>query len=74
VPSGGLTVFGKPVHDRERRADKPDDRDPLVMVIPSVGLEWANDYLALYLAANLGLSYNGLESTTLGFGISSSLF
>jgi hypothetical protein len=74
VPSAGLTLFGKPVHDRERRADKPDDRDPLVMVIPSVGLEWANDYLALYLAANLGLSYNGLESTTLGLGVSSSLF
>ena len=74
VPSGGLTLFGKPFHDRERHADKPDDHDPLLLVIPSLGVEWASDYLALYLAGNLGLSYNGVESMTLGLGISSSLF
>jgi hypothetical protein len=74
VPSGGLTLFGKPVHDRERGADRPESRDPLFLLIPSVGLEWSSDYLALYVAGTLGLSYHGVESTTLGLGISSSLF
>lgn len=74
VPSAGLTLFGKPMHDRERGADKASSRDPLFMVIPSVGFEWASDYLALYFAGALGLSQNGVESTTLGLGVSSSLF
>ena len=74
VPSAGLTLFGKPMHDHERGADKPESRDPLFMVIPSIGFEWSSDYLALYLAGTLGLSHNGVESTTVGLGISSSLF
>ena len=74
VPSAGLTMFGKPVHDHERGADKPEGRDPLVMLIPSLGLEWSSDYLAIYLAGTLGLSYHGVESTTVGLGISSSVF
>jgi hypothetical protein len=74
VPSAGLTLFGKPAHDRERGADKAESRDPLFMVIPSVGFEWASDYVALYLAGTLGLSHHGVESTTVGLGISSSLF
>jgi hypothetical protein len=74
IPSAGLTLFGKPMHDRERGADKTSDRDPLFMVIPSVGFEWASDYLALYFAGTLGLSQNGVESTTIGVGVSSSLF
>jgi hypothetical protein len=74
VPSVGLTMFGKPVHDRERGADKAESRDPLFTMIPSLGLEWSSDYLALYLAGTLGLSYHGVESTTVGLGVSSSLF
>ncbi len=38
VPSAGLTLFGKPSHDRERGADRPAENDPLVMLIPSVGM------------------------------------
>ena len=74
VPSAGVTLFGKPMHDRERGVDKLSSRDALFMAIPSVGLEWSSDYLALYLAGTLGLSQNGVESTTLGIGLSSSLF
>jgi hypothetical protein len=74
VPSAGLTLFGKPWHDRERGADRPADRDPLVMLVPSVGLEWSNDWLALMPAATVGLSSNGVESVSLGLGVSSSLF
>lgn len=74
VPSAGLTLFGKPVHDRERGASRPDSSDPLFMLVPSLGLEWSSDWIAFFLAGTVGLSYNGLESTTLGFGISSSLF
>jgi hypothetical protein len=74
VPSAGLTMFGKPIHDRERGADRAENRDPLGMLIPSLGLEWSSDYLALYLAGTLGLSQHGVESTTVGLGVSSSLF
>ena len=74
VPSTGLTLFGKPLHDQERGADLAARSDPLLMLIPSLGLEWSTDYLALLLAGTVGLSYHGLESATVGFGISSSLF
>jgi hypothetical protein len=74
VPSAGLTLFAKPVHDRERGADRPDDRDPLLMLVPSVGLEWSNDWIAVLPAATLGLSYNGFESVSFGVGVSSSVF
>src|SRR4051812_23574674 len=47
VPSAGLTAFGKPVHDRERGADRPDGRDPLLMLIPALGMEWSNDRIAI---------------------------
>ncbi len=74
VPSAGLTVFGKPVHDRERGVDRPADRDALFVLVPSVGFEWSNQWLAVLPAANFGVSYNGFESVTLGLGVSSSLF
>jgi hypothetical protein len=74
VPSAGLTLFGKPVHDRERGAPRPDHLDPLMMIVPSIGVEWSSDWIALLPAATLGVSYNGLESVSLGLGISSSLF
>jgi hypothetical protein len=74
VPSAGLTVFGKPVHDRERGADRPGDRDPLVMLVPSIGMEWSNAWIAVLPAATLGLSYNGFESVSIGVGVSSSVF
>jgi hypothetical protein len=74
VPSAGLTLFGKPLHDRERGADRPGRLDPLAMVVPSLGVEWANDWIAVLPAATLGLSYNGLESVSVGLGISSSVF
>jgi hypothetical protein len=74
VPSTGLTLFGKPAHDRERGAARPASNDPLVMLIPGVGLEWSSDWVAFFMGATLGLSQHGLESTTLGLGVSSSLF
>ncbi|HXU80276.1 MAG TPA: hypothetical protein VN914_02690 [Polyangia bacterium] len=74
VPSAGLTLFGKPMHDRERGADRPDHLDPLMMVVPSLALEWSSDWIAVLPAATVGISYNGLESVSLGLGISSSLF
>ena len=74
VPSAGLTIFGKPTHDREGHADRPSSRDPLVMLVPSLGLEWANDWVAILPAATLGLSPGGVESVSFGLGLSSSLF
>jgi hypothetical protein len=74
VPSAGLTLFGKPVHDRERGADRPESKDPLFMMVPALGLEWSSDWVAFFLAGTLGLSVHGLESTTVGLGVSSSLF
>ena len=74
VPSAGITVFGKPIHDRERGADRPGRLDPLVMVVPSVGFEWSSQWIAVLPAATVGLSYNGFESVSFGLGLSSSLF
>jgi hypothetical protein len=74
VPSAGLTLFGKPVHDRERGTSRPASSDPLFMMVPTLGLEWSSDWVAFFLAGTLGLSVNGLESKTLGLGVSSSLF
>ena len=74
VPSAGLTLFGKPVHDRERGANRLASNDPLFMMVPTLGLEWSSDWVAFFLAGTLGLSAHGLESTTLGLGVSSSLF
>ena len=74
VPSAGLTLFGKPVHDRERGADRPASSDPLVMAVPGVGLEWSSDYLAFLLGGTIGLSLDGVQSYTLGLGVTSSVF
>jgi len=74
VPSAGLTLFGKPVHDRERGISRPAGNDPLFMMVPALGLEWSSDWVAFFLAGTLGLSAHGLESTTIGLGVSSSVF
>jgi len=74
VPSAGLTLFGKPVHDRERRDDRPDDQDPLFMAVPNLALEWSMDVLALLLYSNVSLSYNGYESVSVTLGFTTSLF
>ncbi len=74
VPSAGLTLFGKFIHDQQRHEDRPDDQDPLLMVIPSLGLEWSSDLLALLLSSSVSLSYNGFENVSLSLGVSSSLF
>ena len=74
VPSAGLTLFGKPLHDRERGADRPDRLDPKLMLVPSLAVEWSSDWIAVLPAATVGFSYNGLESVSVGLGISSSLF
>lgn len=74
VPSAGLTLFGKPAHDRERGADLAPNGDPRLMLIPALGLEWSSDWVALMLAATVGLSQQGVQSTTVGLGISSSVF
>ena len=74
VPSAGLTLFGKPAHDRERGADRSAEDDPLFMLVPSVGLEWSNAWIAVLPAATLGLSLGGFESVSVGVGVSSSLF
>lgn len=39
-----------------------------------LGLEWSSDWVAFFLAGTVGLSVHGRESTTLGLGVSSSLF
>jgi hypothetical protein len=44
------------------------------MMVPALGLEWSSDWVAFFLGATAGLSYHGLESTTVGLGVSSSLF
>ena len=74
APSAGLTLFGKPIHDRERGAGRPGDRDPLFMLVPSVGLEWSNDWIAVLPAATVGLSPDGFQSVSIGLGLSSSVF
>jgi hypothetical protein len=74
VPSAGLTLFAKPKHDRERGAERPASRDPRLMVVPSLGIEWSSAWLAVLPAATFGLSPNGVESITFGVGVSSSLF
>jgi hypothetical protein len=74
VPSAGLTVFGKTKHDRERGADRTAARDPLFMLIPSLGIEWSRDWIAVLPAATMGLSLGGFESVSVGVGVSSSLF
>jgi hypothetical protein len=74
APSAGLTLFAKPTHDRERGAARPADRDPLFMLVPSLGLEWSNDWIAVLPAATAGLSPAGFESLSVGLGVSSSLF
>ena len=80
VPSAGLTLFGKPLHDREGYGSGPRGEtwsnagDPLFMMVPALGLEWSSDWVAFFLGATAGLSYHGLESTTVGLGVSSSLF
>jgi hypothetical protein len=74
VPSAGLTLFGKPIHDRERGADRPADSDPLFMLVPSVGMEWSNAWIAVLPAATVGLSLGGFQSVSVGVGVSSSLF
>jgi hypothetical protein len=73
VPSAGLTLFGKPWHDRERGARRAFS-DPVFMLVPSVGLEWSRDWIAVLPAATVGLSPAGFESVSLGIGVSSSLF
>jgi hypothetical protein len=73
VPSAGLTLFGKPLHDRERGARRAFS-DPLFMLVPSVGLEWSRDWIAILPAATVGLSPAGFESVSVGIGVSSSLF
>lgn len=74
VPSAGLTLFGKFLHDQERHEDRPGDQDPLAMVIPSLALEWSSDLLALLLSTSISLSYNGFENVSMSLGVSSSLF
>jgi hypothetical protein len=75
VPSAGLTLFGKPLHDRERGDDRPDDQDPLFMAVPSLALEWSvSDYIALLLYVNSSFSYNGFESVSGTLGITTSVF
>jgi hypothetical protein len=73
VPSAGLTLFAKPQHDRERGAPRALS-DPLAMLVPSFGLEWSRDWIAVLPAVTLGLSYAGFESVSVGLGVSSSLF
>jgi hypothetical protein len=62
------------VHDRERRTSRAESVDPLFMMVPALGLEWSSDWVAFFLAGTMGLSVHGLESTTIGLGVSSSLF
>ncbi len=74
VPSAGLTMFAKAARDRERGSDRLPAADPRVMLMPSVGLEWSSEWVAVLPGVILGLSPNGIQSLTLGLGVSSSLF
>jgi len=74
VPSAGLTLFGKFIHDEERGADKPDEDDPLLLIIPNLALEWSADWLALLLYSSASFSYNGFEGISVTLGVSTSLF
>lgn len=74
VPAAGLSLFAKPVHDRERGAVRPADRDPRFMLVPSLSWEWSSDLLALLPAATIGLSPAGVESVSIGLGVATSLF
>jgi hypothetical protein len=73
-PSAGLTVFGKFMHDRQRGEERPNDEDPLFMIVPTVALEWASDYVAFLLYGTTSFSYNGFESVALTLGVTTSLF
>ena len=74
VPSAGLTVFAKASRDRERGSDRLPAADPRLMLMPSVGLEWSSEWVAVLPGFILGLSPRGIQSLTVGLGISSSLF
>jgi hypothetical protein len=74
VPSAGLTLFGKPLHDRERGEPRPDERDPLFMVIPNVALEWSTPWLAFLLYTSTSFSYDGFEGVAVTLGATTSVF
>ena len=74
VPAAGLSLFGKPLHDRERYEDRPGDLDPLFMVTPNLSLEWSSPWLALLLYGSASFSYNGFETVALTLGAQTSLF
>lgn len=73
VPAAGLTLFGKPLHDQERGEDRPDDQDPLFMVVPNLSLEWSTPWLAFLLYASSSFSYNGFENVAVTLGAQTSL-
>ena len=56
MPSAGLTLFGKPMHDRERGADRPAGQRSAVHAGAQPGLEWSSAWIAVLPAATLGLS------------------
>ncbi len=77
VPHAGFTLNGRYEKDRERF--EVLERQSLLTGTLHLGLEWASDYVALLLAANMAVSLdeladNGVESWTLAFGATTSLF
>jgi len=73
VPSAGLTVTGRFMSDRERNVDVMNVRE-MFSISPTLGLEWSSDYLALMLSLSTPLSFQRMDSWTIGLGLQTSLF
>lgn len=73
VPSAGLTVTGRFMTDRERNVDVMNVRE-MFSINPTLGIEWSSDYLALMLSLSTPLSFQRMDSWTIGLGLQTSLF
>jgi len=73
VPSAGLTVTGRFMSDRERHVTTMNARE-MFSIVPTLGLEWSSDYLAVMLSLSTTLSFQRMDSWTIGLGLQTSLF
>lgn len=73
VPSAGITFTGRLMSDREQYVDTMNTRE-MFSISPTIGLEWSSDYLALMLSFATPLSFQRMDSWTIGLGLQTSLF